>query len=89
MINEGAESVELLWHRRHAMQIAMQLPEDMRDALLVLEATKKLVLDYLGDDEERPVDERPLVAALPDREGAVVLTFPAPCSVCAAAEAKR
>ena len=64
------ETGERLWHRRHALQIAMQLPDCQRDALLVLEATRILVLGYLPDDQV--VDDLPL--ALPERE-AVVLAF--------------
>lgn len=63
---DGIETNELLWHRRHAMQIAMQLPEDKADALLILSATQRLVRDYLGED-------------LPDARlafDATVLTFP-------------
>jgi len=81
MIFDGVEPVELLWHRRHAMQVAMQLPDNLPDALLVLQAAHRLVLSYLGDDVVRPVDERddlPLV--LPARELAVVIPFPAACS---------
>lgn len=32
------------WHRRHAIQLAAQLPEEQEDALLVLEATKLVLL---------------------------------------------
>ena len=61
---------EKLWHRRHAMQIAMQLPESQQDALLVLEATRKLVQGYLTEDQVGEV----LPLPLPERE-AVVLAF--------------
>jgi hypothetical protein len=46
--NDGA----LLWHRRHALQIAMQLPEDQGDALLVLKETFKLVEEFLKNDSQ-------------------------------------
>jgi hypothetical protein len=69
-------AVHLLWHRRHALQIAMQLPEAQRDALLVLDAARELVLRFLPDDQ---VDERllPLVCLEGDDDG-VVLAFVAP-----------
>ncbi len=44
------------WHRRQAIQLAAQLPEDPRDALRVLELAKTLVLDFLGGgDGPHPV----------------------------------
>lgn len=54
------------WHRRHAIQIAAQLPEDPADALLVLELAKQLVEEFL-----RPQ------TALERAVGAEVVTFPA------------
>ena len=36
------------WQRRHAIQIAAQLPENTADALLVLELAKELVESFLG-----------------------------------------
>jgi hypothetical protein len=59
-----------LGHRRHAIQIAAQLPEAQADALLILEAARALVLSFLGEDH--PEQDRPgggvvltLVPALP------------------------
>jgi hypothetical protein len=47
--------VPLAWHRRHALTLAGQLPENVEDALLVLQATKELVDTFLSDaPEERP-----------------------------------
>jgi hypothetical protein len=37
----------LPWHRRHAMQIACQLPEDTADALMVLKLATVLVEGFL------------------------------------------
>lgn len=54
------------WHRRHAIQIAAQLPEDPADALRVLELTKQLVEEFLGPQ-----------TALDRAVGADVLPFPA------------
>ena len=35
------------WHRRHAIQIAAQLPEEPADALLVLDLARELVEKFL------------------------------------------
>jgi hypothetical protein len=32
------------WHRRHAIQLAAQLPEGKEDALAVLDAARRLVM---------------------------------------------
>jgi hypothetical protein len=37
----------LLWHRRHALVIAGQLPEDPADAEMVLKALQELVETFL------------------------------------------
>jgi hypothetical protein len=50
-----------MWHRRHALHIVAQLPEDSTDALLVLDASKELVLNWLRDQEDRP-EPRPAPA---------------------------
>jgi hypothetical protein len=42
----------LLWHRRHAIMIAAQLPENVADARLVLQAIQELMDTFLRD--ERP-----------------------------------
>jgi hypothetical protein len=45
----------LQWHRRHAITIASQLPDNPEDALLVLEEARLLVQSYLvGVPEEEP-----------------------------------
>ena len=45
------------WHRRHAITLASQLPDNPADALLVLQATKELVemflLGHADTDEPR------------------------------------
>ena len=38
---------EETWHRRQALMLASQLPEEYNDALLVIRATERLVLDFL------------------------------------------
>jgi hypothetical protein len=40
-----------VWHRRHALQIAMQLPEGTDDALLVLDAARQLVTGFLNAEK--------------------------------------
>lgn len=54
------------WHRRHAIQIAAQLPERPEDALLVLELARELIEGFLGGQEPRARDL-----------GAAVIRFPA------------
>lgn len=49
----------LAWHKRHALTIAGQLPENTTDALLILEAAQELVERFLSADE----DTRPKRAA--------------------------
>lgn len=46
------------WRRRQAIQIASQLPENMDDALAVLEHARDLVINFLGDGfaREKPQD---------------------------------
>lgn len=55
------------WMRRHAIQIAAQLPERTEDALMVLELARKLVQTFLVDDRERE----------PAKDGGAVVAFPA------------
>ncbi|MEH2569669.1 hypothetical protein [Bradyrhizobium sp. AZCC 2289] len=38
-------------HRRHAIQIASALPNDPEDALIVLDLTRRLILEFLAEDE--------------------------------------
>lgn len=44
------------WRRRHAVQIVAQLPEEVEDALAVLDLAKKLVEDFLKDQPVRLAD---------------------------------
>jgi hypothetical protein len=41
------------WHRRHALMLASQLPENVADALLVIEATRELVEKFMTEPTER------------------------------------
>jgi hypothetical protein len=48
-----------LSHRRHAIQVVASLPEEASDALLVLELSRQLVLEFLkGDQTADPALER-------------------------------
>ena len=61
---------EQAWLRRHAVQIAAQLPENPADALVVLDFARLLVVEFLS-----PVHD------LADRAvGGDVLAFPAAAS---------
>lgn len=44
-----------IWHRRQAMVLAGQLPENPADALLVLQAMHELVETFLSAPEAAPV----------------------------------
>jgi hypothetical protein len=39
------------WHKRHAMILAGQLPDNQEDALIVLRLTTQLVTDFLAHPE--------------------------------------
>lgn len=39
------------WHRRHAIQIAAALPEDVGDAMIVLELARQLVERFLAQPQ--------------------------------------
>ncbi|MEH2534410.1 hypothetical protein V1277_006294 [Bradyrhizobium sp. AZCC 1588] len=39
------------WHRRHAIMLAGQLPDDKEDALTVLRLATQLVTDFLESDQ--------------------------------------
>lgn len=56
------------WHRRHAIQIVAQLPENPKDALQVLELARQLVEGFLCADQPRkPTEVRFVSAAASDR----------------------
>ena len=54
----------LAWHKRHALTIAGQLPENIEDARLVLQAMQELVENFLNDGQE-PEQERRAANVLP------------------------
>jgi len=41
----------LAWHKRHALSIAGQLPENMTDARLILQAVQELLDNFLDAEE--------------------------------------
>jgi hypothetical protein len=57
------------WHRRHAIQIVAQLPESTEDALKVLELSKRLVEEFLGDRQAKSslAEVKPLAASASSR----------------------
>lgn len=56
VIRGSLMGMPLIWHRRHALAIAGQLPENTADALLVLQAVRELVDTFLSKspDAEGP-----------------------------------
>lgn len=42
------------WHRRQALVLASQLPDNQADALLVLQAARELVEKFLLETPEEP-----------------------------------
>jgi hypothetical protein len=42
------------WHRRHALTLASQLPDDRGDALAVLDCVRELVATFLQSDTPDP-----------------------------------
>jgi hypothetical protein len=44
--------VQDLWKRRRALDIVSQLPEEMADALSVLEFAKQLIQEFLTDQTD-------------------------------------
>lgn len=55
-----SETVQIeLAHRRAAVRIVAELPKAQADALLILEAAKDFVLQFLADDQEDITSGRP------------------------------
>lgn len=52
------------WHRRHAVQIAAQLPENAKDALRVLELARELVEKFLAEEQDQTARPRPALVAV-------------------------
>lgn len=55
-------SETLGWHRRHAIHIVSELPEDTQDALTVLRLAIEVVERFLAPSQERP--EVPLLSVV-------------------------
>jgi hypothetical protein len=45
---EGGMGMPLAWHRRHALLLASQLPDDLNDAKLIVEAVSELLETFLA-----------------------------------------
>lgn len=60
------------WRRRHAIQMAAQLPENHEDALAVLALLKELVDSFLAPeaDEPRRLDQEGSLVAFPGSSSA-------------------
>lgn len=54
---------EKSWHRRQAVQLAAQLPEATADALHVLEAMRRLVIDFMEMERGSQAEVLALVPA--------------------------
>lgn len=59
------------WRRRHALTLAGQLPENLADALAVLDFTREIVVTFLQTGVPEPVKAPPapvvsLVRSRPD-----------------------
>jgi hypothetical protein len=50
------------WHRRHAIQLAAQLPESPGDAVIVLDLTRELLDGFLRGKEPQPVERSAVLA---------------------------
>jgi hypothetical protein len=54
------------WHRRQAMMLATQLPENTADARLIVQAVRELLDTFLLDEQpkavERPTNVLPFAA---------------------------
>jgi hypothetical protein len=44
------------WHRRQAMMLASQLPEDIREAKLVVQAVRELLDTFMLEEPSKAVD---------------------------------
>lgn len=57
------------WHRRHALQLACQLPEDSEDAPIVLRMATQLVTGFLAEPDEAPKAATVLSIVQPSKSG--------------------
>ncbi len=42
------------WHRRHAIQLAAQLPDGIEDARIIVRLVGELICDFLAEPEAKP-----------------------------------
>ncbi len=52
-------AVLLPWHRRHALMLASQLPENTADARLVIQAVTELLDTFMADTANTADTDRP------------------------------
>jgi hypothetical protein len=57
---------EVDWRRRHALNIAGQLPEKVEDALVILDLLREIVVTFLHVDMPEPA-KAPVIALVRDR----------------------
>ena len=55
------------WHKRHAVMIASQLPDNEEDALAVLDAARQLVTGFLA--EPKAEKSSPVVVMIGGKRG--------------------
>jgi hypothetical protein len=54
------------WRRRHALNMAGQLPENVTDALVILELLRELVVTFLHVDMPEPAKAPVVTLSRPD-----------------------
>lgn len=54
----NGEQIDRKALKRLAMQLAVQLPEDRREALIVLQYCERLVVDFIEDADAEPTVSR-------------------------------
>lgn len=52
------------WRRRHALQLASQLPDDLDDALAVVDLTRELLLEFLQRPHAQPAAQSAPVVSM-------------------------
>jgi hypothetical protein len=55
------------WHRRHAVMLASQLPEETADALVVLDLVRELLTSFLGGEPQPEATKAPIVTLVRPR----------------------
>jgi hypothetical protein len=54
------------WHRRQAMMLASELPENPADALAILDCVKELVVAFLRSEEPEPAPKAKVLSLVKD-----------------------